>query len=154
MSEFKELIRLVDTNIKGETKLLIGLTKIKGVSNAYANAICQVLSLDIYSKIGDTSPENLKKLEDALKNPDKYEIPVFLLNRRKDYDTGGNKHLLSSDLRLRIQFDIKRLQRNKIYRGVRHALKLPVRGQRTKAHFRKSSSLGVKKKATPNKKGK
>jgi small subunit ribosomal protein S13 len=44
-------------------------------------------------------------------------------------------------------FDIKRLREIKSYRGIRHALKQPSRGQRTRSHFRsKKKAMGVKKK--------
>jgi len=46
--------------------------------------------------------------------------------------------------------DIKRLKKIKSYRGIRHNLGQPVRGQRTKSHFRtnrkKSGAVGVKPK--------
>jgi small subunit ribosomal protein S13 len=45
------------------------------------------------------------------------------------------------------EFDIKRLRKIKSYRGIRHASKLPVRGQRTRANFRrKGHAVGVKRK--------
>ena len=41
----------------------------------------------------------------------------------------------------------QRLKEIKSYRGLRHSLKLPVRGQRTRSHFRtKGNAMGVKKK--------
>ena len=46
--------------------------------------------------------------------------------------------------------DIKRMKKTRSYRGVRHGMGLPVRGQRTKSNFRKNkgkASLGVAKKA-------
>jgi small subunit ribosomal protein S13 len=71
-------------------------------------------------------------------------------NRQKDFDEGEDKHISASDLRLRKDFDVKRLRKIKAYRGIRHAAGLPVRGQRTKANFRKnrkkSGAVGVKKK--------
>ncbi|HPX78266.1 MAG TPA: 30S ribosomal protein S13, partial [Methanobacterium sp.] len=39
--------------------------------------------------------------------------------------------------------NIKRLKEINCYRGLRHRKGLPVRGQRTKATFRKGSSVGV-----------
>ena len=68
-----------------------------------------------------------------------------MLNRRKDIETGEDKHLLGSDLKLRKEFDLKRMKNIRSYKGVRHALGLPVRGQSTRSHFHKGKSLGVKK---------
>jgi ribosomal protein S13 len=49
---------------------------------------------------------------------------------------GTNKHIYGADLNLQVDFDIKRLKKIKAYKGVRHAAGQPVRGQRTKSHFR------------------
>ena len=67
---------------------------------------------------------------------------------QKDFDTGEDKHLVSSDLELRKEFDIKRLKKVKNYRGLRHTSKLPMRGQRTKGNFRpnKMNGAGIKTK--------
>jgi len=69
-----------------------------------------------------------------------------LFNRRRDFDTGEDLHLIASDLKLRKEFDIKNLKEIKSYRGMRHAFGLPVRGQRTKGHFRKGAAVGVRRK--------
>ena len=51
-------------------------------------------------------------------------------------------------LELQKEFDIKRLKKIKSYRGIRHTLGLPSRGQRTKGNFRphKMKGVGIKKK--------
>ena len=70
-----------------------------------------------------------------------------MFNRRKDYVTGDNKHLIMSDLDFSLREDVKRMERTKSYKGVRHALGLPVRGQRTKTGFRRGgTTVGVFKK--------
>jgi small subunit ribosomal protein S13 len=80
-----------------------------------------------------------------MKNPD---LPDYLKNRRMDFETGENKHLISSDLDLKKEFDIKRLKNIKSYRGYRHVAGLPTKGQRTRSHFRKNKAkgAGIKKK--------
>ena len=57
-------------------------------------------------------------------------------NRQKDLETGESKHLVSTDLDMRKDFDIRRLKKIRSYKGVRHTAGLPVRGQRTRSHFR------------------
>jgi len=71
-----------------------------------------------------------------------------MLNRRKDYETGEDKHLLSSDLAFTKDNDIKMLKKIKSYKGMRHAFGLPVRGQRTRSNFRRNKGkvTGVQKK--------
>ena len=74
-----------------------------------------------------------------------------MLNRQKDFEVGKNKHLVGSDLDLRKEFDIKRLKKIKSYRGLRHLVGLPMRGQRTRSHFRKNRSKGAGIKKKPKK---
>ena len=55
--------------------------------------------------------------------------------------------MLTNDLDIQKEFDIKRLKKIKSYRGLRHAQGLPVRGQRTRSHFRKKGgAVSVRKK--------
>lgn len=148
--EYEKIIRIAQTDIDGGKQLYTGLTRIKGVSWSLANATCNKLGFDKKRKIASLSTEEIRKIEEFIKKP---EVPEFLLNRRKDLDSGQNLHLLGSDLDLRKEFDIKRLKKIKSYRGLRHALGQPVRGQRTRGHFRqKGKSVGVIKKAKVGKK--
>lgn len=148
--EYEErLVRILSEDIEGKMKVYAGLTKIKGVSWAIANAVCNKLRIDKNRKIGSLSPEEIKKISEFVKNP---KVPLFLLNRRKDFETGENRHLSGNDLDLQKEFDIKRLKKIKSYRGIRHAAGLPVRGQRTKAHFRKNKSKGAGIKSKTKKK--
>jgi len=145
------IVRVMQTDIDGRKQIYTGLTKIKGVSWSLSNAICNKLRLDKKRKISSLNEEEIKKIENFIKNP---ELPSFLLNRRRDFETGKDVHLLGSDLELRKEFDIKRLKKIRSYRGLRHDLGQPVRGQRTKSHFRqKGKSVGVLKKSKIGKKG-
>jgi len=91
-----------------------------------------------------TSKPEIKEIEDYLKAID---IPNFLKNRRSDPETGEASHEFGSDLILKKEFDIKRLKKIKSYRGLRHSLRLPVRGQKTRSNFRKKGqAVGVKRK--------
>ena len=139
------IIRIMQKDIEGRTNIYPGLTKIKGVSWSLSNAVCKKMGFDKNRKIESLTESEIKKLEEFLRNPD---IPKYLKNRQKDFETGKDEHLIGSNLELRKEFDIKRLKKIKSYRGYRHVAGLPVRGQRTKAHFRKNRSkgAGIKKK--------
>lgn len=139
--------RIVGKDIKGNKKVLVGLTKIKGVNWSYSNAICKILNIDPNKKINDLTAEEVEKIDNFMKNP---EMPSYLMNRQKDFSTGEDYHYYGADLNLRNEFDIKRLKKIKSYKGIRHTAKLPVRGQRTKSNFRPNkgkSGVGVKKKS-------
>ncbi|RME55298.1 30S ribosomal protein S13 [Candidatus Woesearchaeota archaeon] len=144
--ELKPMVRLLNSDIEGNTSVYLSLQKIKGVGFSMANAVCNVLKIDKNEKVGYLEDKDLEKIEDVLKNPKNYNIKNWLLNRRKDYDTGEDKHVVEVDLKLAKDDDLKRLKMIKSYRGMRHQAGLPVRGQRTKAHFRKGTALGVKRK--------
>jgi small subunit ribosomal protein S13 len=144
--EFNPLVRIANVDIKGEKALLYGLTRIKGVSFSFATAVCNVSGLDRTKKIGYLDQKEIEQLVNILENPKEHGFPLWMLNRLGDYETGEDKHLLTGDIKFTKDNDIRRLQRIKSRRGLRHAWKLPVRGQRTKGNFRKGSALGVKRK--------
>ena len=153
--KYKErIVRILDEDIEGSMGIYAGLTKIKGISWSMANAICKKLKIDKNRKVGSLTDAEVKKILDFIKNP---EIPSFIFNRRVDFETGKKRYLTGTDLELQKEFDIKRLKKIKSYRGIRHSAGLPVRGQRTKSHFRKNKKkgAGIKRKVKkPEKTGK
>lgn len=148
--EEKVLIRVLGKDVRGDSKLKTELIKIKGISWAFSNAICKSMGIDGNKKVQDINRKDLDKIEEFVKNP---EIPSFLKNRRKDFDSGEDKHLIGSDLKLKNEFDVKRLRNIRSYRGARHAVNLPVRGQRTKANFRRNRKPSVASAKRKNKGG-
>ena len=134
--EFKHIVRVSNTDLMGEKVIVDALRKVKGVSFMFANATCKLAGVERYKRAGDLSDAEVAKLQAVLDNPVKAGIPEWMLNRRKDYETGEDKHLLVNDLTFTKDNDIKRLKKIKSYRGVRHQAKLPVRGQRTRSNFR------------------
>ena len=140
----ENLIRILSTDLQAEKKVYPALTKIKGISWGIANAICYKLGLDRNKKIQDLTEKEIESITKFAKNP---ELPIFLFNRKRELETGQNQHLITSDLDLKHEFEIKKLKKIKSYKGIRHILGQPVRGQRTKSHFRKNKTVGVRKKA-------
>ena len=108
----------------------------------YANAVAEGLGYE-EKKIGDLDEESIDDIEEAIKNPDQLDVPDWLRNRRKDREAGENTHLIESDLELKKEFDIRRLKEIGSYKGWRHEIGLPVRGQKTKSSFRSGSKIGV-----------
>lgn len=149
--KIKGIIRLMGTDIEGNTKLLKSLIMVYGVKFAMANAICSYLNLDKSRKIGSFSPAELTTIENLIKHPEE-KLPSWLFNRRKDPETGEDKHIISTDLKMRKEFDIKFMKKIRSYKGVRHSIGQPVRGQSTRAHFRTGKSVGVTKKVVVSKK--
>jgi len=139
------VVRILSADVEGNSKVYVGLTKVKGISWAISNAICKKVGIDKRKKIGELTEKEIEKISEFAK---KIDLPKFLKNRRKDFDSGEDKHLIGNDLDLKRDFDIKRLRKIKSYRGVRHATGQPTRGQRTRSHFRKNKAKGsgIKKK--------
>jgi small subunit ribosomal protein S13 len=137
------IVRILNTDLNANKNLLYGLTGIKGVSYTFSKAVISALGLDAYRKLGSLTPQEIEKIEDCLKNPAKYNIPSFLFNRRKDPETGLDMHLIGPDVDIARSFDIKREIELKTYKGFRHMYGQPVRGQRTRSHFRHGRTVGV-----------
>ena len=141
--EHFSIIRILQTDIPGNKRILTGLTYIKGVSWAISNALCKILKLDEKKKISELTEKEIAIITEFLKNP---KLPKFLLNRRSDFETGEDAHLIGTDLDMKKEFDIRRLKKIRSYRGLRHAFGHPTRGQRTRSHFRskgKKKTVGV-----------
>jgi len=151
-NEFKELVRLVDKDVKGTVSIYMAMTHVRGCDFMMANAVCHVLGLNKEERCGDMTTEQIDKIEDAMKHPDKYGIPVWMFNHRKDLETGADKHLVSADLKLQNEMDVRFLRKIRVYRGIRHAKgSKKVRGQHTRSTGRKGGQVGVirKKKGAP-----
>ncbi|MBW2975881.1 30S ribosomal protein S13 [Candidatus Woesearchaeota archaeon] len=147
---FRYFVRIANTDLDGNKPIAPALRKIKGVSFMFSNVLCNLAGISKTSKTGYLSDEEIKKLDDILNNLPNYNVPVWMLNRRKNYEDGTDCHVITGNLAFAKENDIKILKKMRSYRGIRHGLGLPVRGQRTKSNFRKNkgkSSLGVKKKS-------
>jgi small subunit ribosomal protein S13 len=147
--DFKGIVRLADVDVKGDLILHRAFAEVKGVGTNLANALVEIISremnIDKREKIGNLTDEQMKKIVEIMSDPMKYGIPVWMVNRKGDRESGKNKHLISSDLDFQKIGDIKAKIAVKSYQGIRHMHGLAVRGQRTKTSGRKGLSVGVQK---------
>jgi small subunit ribosomal protein S13 len=146
----QQIIRIAETNIDGTKPVNVAIRRIRGVSFMLSNAIAKSLKLE-GKKLGELSEEEQKKLENVITNLDKLNLPAWMLNRRKDLETGSSSHIVASKLQFTQKMDINLMRKLKTYKGVRHAGGLPVRGQRTRSSFRRGAIVGVKRKQLPAK---
>ena len=147
--DFRHIVRIANTDLKGERHLDIALKGIKGVNFMFSNLVCVLSGIDPKKTVGHLTDDEIKKIDDIMNDPAKFGAPVWMFNRRKDSEDGSMKHVISADLTFIQDNDIKMMRKMKSYRGVRHSVGLPTRGQRTKANFRKNKGkvhLGVRKK--------
>ena len=142
------ILRVYGKDINADKPVQLAITKINGVGFVLANAIMKVGQFDPKEPLKDFTDEKLKKLQDIIRDPIKYGVPAFMVNRRKDPQDGDDKHLAGADLMVRTRFDVEDMVSLKTYRGWRHMHGQPVRGQRTRSKFReKGRVVGVLRKS-------
>lgn len=147
MAEIKRIVRVARTDLDGTKPIRNALRKIKGVNFSFANMLCSKTGVNKTDKAGELDEDKLEEINNMIENPGDYDIPDWMMNRRRDFETNEDNHLIKSDLEFAEDQDIKRLKKTKAYRGVRHAQGLPVRGQRTRSNFRDkgTAALGVQR---------
>ena len=143
--EFNVVVRVLNTDLRGENVVVEELTKIKGIGPTLARAILHKLKIPINKRVGELSEDELNAIVDEVQNVAS-RYPPYLLNRRYDRETGEDKHLIGSDLEFTVARDIDFEKGIASWRGIRHKLGLKVRGQRTRTTGRKSKvPVGVRR---------
>ena len=125
--------------------MVVGLTQIKGIGYMFANSIINNLKINSELRIGNLSNEQIKSIENIIQSPSSSNFPSWFLNRRKDIETGEDKHLITSDIDFTVRNDVEREKTAGSWRGYRHMFGLKVRGQRTRCTGRKGGAVGVAK---------
>jgi len=143
--DFKYIVRIANTDINGDKKLVHGLTSIKGIGMHMGSLIANETGIDKNSKMGDLTDAQIGKIQRALENIID-SAPSWMLNHRKDYETGEDIHLIGPEIDMRLRDEINIMKKIRSYKGIRHERGLTVRGQRTRANNRKGLTLGVSKK--------
>jgi small subunit ribosomal protein S13 len=143
--DFKYIVRIADTDIDGEKAAVTALTGVKGVGTRIAEIALKSIGYPLTKKLGHISDEDVAKLETVLQElPD--NTAEWLLNRQKDWETGDDLHLLSTELEMGLRDDVNRMRMIRCYRGIRHESGHKVRGQRTRSNGRTGLTLGVSRK--------
>ena len=123
-------IRIVGVDLRQNKIREDGLTYIYGIGRSSAKKILAEAGVDPSIKVQDWTDDQAAKIREII----------------------GAKYKVEGDLRSEIQLNIKRLMDIGCYRGVRHRIGLPVRGQSTKNNARtrkgKQKTVANKKKAT------
>jgi small subunit ribosomal protein S13 len=145
------IIRIAGRDIDGKLKIEDALRRIKGIGSAMAHAMAftadKKLSIPPTSEIGALNEKQIAQIEGLIKEPSKYAIPQFMLNRRKDFETGKDAHVVGNDLIFSVRQDITRGASLRTLVGSRHQHGQKVRGQHTRSTGRTGATVGVMKKA-------
>ena len=80
--DFKHLVRISRKDVDGNKTIEQALTEIKGVGISLSTTMCRTLDLDSEAQIGYIADEDVLKIEEILENPQKFNIPDWMLNRR------------------------------------------------------------------------
>lgn len=124
------MARLVGVDIPDNKRGEIALTYIYGIGRSASNTILAKAEVDPNLKVQDWNDEQFGKVRQIITETLKVE----------------------GELRSEVQLNIKRLMDIGCYRGIRHRIGLPVRGQSTKNNARtrkgKKKTVANKKKAT------
>ena len=119
--------RVIGIDIPDKKRLEISLTYIFGIGRNTVKQVLEKSGLNPDMKAGDLTESDISNLNALLQS----------------------EFILEGDLRRQIQGNIKRLMTIGTYRGMRHRMKLPVRGQNTQKNARTRKG---KKKTVANKK--
>ena len=109
------MARIAGVNVPDNKRVTIALTYIHGLGRTSARQICDDLKFDRARRMNDLTEDELNAI-------------------RKEIDT--DKYTIEGELRREISMNIKRLMDMKAYRGLRHRMGLPVRGQNTQNNAR------------------
>ncbi len=123
-------IRIVGVDLPQNKRVEIALTYIYGIGRSSANTILSKAGIDRDIKVKDWSDDQAATIREIISSEFKVE----------------------GDLRAEVQLNIKRLMDIGCYRGIRHRIGLPLRGQSTKNNARtrkgRKKTVANKKKAT------
>jgi small subunit ribosomal protein S13 len=139
----KVFFRKLRTQVDGNAKVEHGLTQIRGIGRRFAQSIVRVAGIDSNLRIGAIAEKDLNRIEEIILNPIENGIPNWMVNRPKDLRTGEDLHIIGNKLEITVKRDVDRMKKIKSYKGVRHHLKLKVRGQKTKSTGRHGLVVGV-----------
>ena len=123
------MARISGVDIPKQKRGEIALTYIFGVGKSRAQQILEKAGVDVNKKVSDWNDDEIGRIREAV-----------------------SAYTIEGELRSEVQINIKRLMDIGSFRGIRHRIGLPLRGQRTKNNSRtrkgKRKTVANKKKVT------
>ena len=108
------MARIAGVDLPREKRVEIGLTYIYGIGRSKSNEILSKTGINPDTRVRDLTDDEVGKLRDII----------------------DKEYVVEGDVRREVSLNIKRLMEIGCYRGRRHKMGLPVRGQRTKTNAR------------------
>ena len=123
------MARIVGVDIPDNKRGVIALTYIFGIGRSVAHSVLEKAGIDVNTKVKDWTDDQTSEVRNIINDGFKVE----------------------GELRSEVQMNIKRLMDVGCYRGIRHRIGLPLRGQKTKNNARtrkgRKKTIANKKKA-------
>ena len=147
----QSIIRIAGKDIDGSLPIHRALFKIKGIglnmANALTYSISKKLGIPSNAQLGALSEKQIEDIEGIIGKPAENSVPRYMLNKRKDFETGADMHYVGNDLTFSIRQDVNREVNLRTWKGYRHQYGQKVRGQHTRSTGRTGATVGVMKKS-------
>lgn len=108
------MARIAGVEVPSNKRVEVGLTYIYGIGRPKSRSILEKVKVDYNKKVKDLNPDEITRIRKHIESDE----------------------VVEGDLKKQINQDIKRLMDINCFRGRRHKMGLPVRGQRTKTNAR------------------
>jgi small subunit ribosomal protein S13 len=108
------MARIAGVDLPKDRPVWVGLQRIYGIGSSISQHILAAAGIDPAIRVKDLSDEQVGQIRDAI----------------------DKEHKVEGELRREVQSNIKRLIEISCYRGLRHRMRLPVHGQRTRTNAR------------------
>ncbi len=108
------MARIAGVDLPRNKRVEIGLTYIYGIGRSRSNEILRKAGVDPDKRVKDLTESEISRIREII----------------------DREYVVEGDLRREVQMNIKRLIEIGCYRGLRHRMNLPVRGQRTRTNAR------------------
>jgi small subunit ribosomal protein S13 len=144
--ELRHIVRILNTDLAGKKQVHMALTGIKGVGRRCARIFTDKAGVNPNATLGMLPDSEIDKLKKVVEEDAASILPVWMVNRRGDMNTGADKHFMGMDLSMTLREDLDLMKKMRSYKGIRHERGLRVRGQRTRSSGRTGAIVGVSRK--------
>ena len=144
--ELRHIVRILNTDLAGKKQVHMALTGIKGVGRRCARIFTDKAGVNPNATLGMLPDSEIDKLKKVIEEDASNILPVWMVNRRGDMNTGADKHFMGMDLSMTLREDLDLMKKMRSYKGIRHERGLRVRGQRTRSTGRTGAIVGVSRK--------
>ena len=115
------MARIANVTIPSDKQIWIALTSVYGIGRTTSKAILAAAKIEPTTRVKDLTEADEQKLNKII----------------------NEQYMVEGDLKRLVNNNVKRIKDINSYRGLRHKVKLPVRGQRTRTNARTRKGKGV-----------